>query len=282
MLSLLPFWIVPGLFLLTCLVLAAVDPGGRWRRPALYGLYGYVASFVVGTLGIMESRSSTAGLGFIFLPLVALVPGLLGAVLGQLGARRPPGPRERTRAFGVALAALGILGVLGFQAVGWYRTAALNATRDAAARRDQEAIRANTDSLERLLAQHPGDEARLITERAAATNDRTQLIPLARSRFAPPQVLDRLARSPDLGVALSAVRNPDTSAATLVWVYRHHPYSDYFLSTLASHLNTPPEILTELYDKRDQNLGIATGLARNPQTPDAIRERLAREQQPRP
>ncbi len=276
---LLPFWILPIVFVMGCLALAAFRLRTGWRRAGLYGLLAFFVSFVLGALGILESRGSTSGIGFVFLPIYCLVPGLLGFAFGLLQTRY----RLRSAAnvstvgyqAGLWLVALGLISVLSYQGLGWYETRQLNETRDAETQRQREAIRAFSDELNRLLAERPGEEAALIAELAAETTDRTRLIPLANSRFASAAVLDELSRSPDFGVALSALRNPNVTPESIVWVYRHHRYPDYFFSNFAAHPATPAWILTELYSKRAQNTGIPRGLIQNPNTPPEIRDRLA-------
>jgi len=274
MAQLLPFWIFPALFLVGCLALILWNPRTIGRRPGLYGLGTYLVSFALGTVSLLESRGSTSGLGFLFLPGLAMAPGLMASILGALQQWRqrlePSSLWRRIQGIGMALSTLGILAVLGFQAIDWYDTRRANHARDQEPERHREAIRANTQRIEGLLAAHPGEEAALIEREASGSNDRTLLIPLARSPYAPTSLLDRLARSPDLGVALSAVRNPNISQDTLVWVYRDHIYPAYFYSTLAGHPRSPSWMLAELYEKRDQNAGVAPALSRNPNTPEGI------------
>jgi hypothetical protein len=209
-----------------------------------------------------------------------MVPGLLGLALGLLHHRRraaPRGGRRSAWSAGIALAALGLIAVLVYQGRGWHEVRVLNATRDAEVERQREAIHANKAWLGRLVAANPERAPQLIAEMAATTEDRTLLIPLASRPETPPEVLDRLVRHPDLGVALTALRDPDIPVDSIVWLYRNHSYPDYFFSTLAGHPRTPPWILAELYDKRGRNAGIPRGLAHNPNTPADIRTRLRAE-----
>ncbi|MGD2083601.1 MAG: hypothetical protein PVF91_11580 [Chromatiales bacterium] len=272
------YWIVPALFLLGCVVMVIANPGRGWRRAGAYALPAWLASFVLGTGAILDSRGSTSGLGFIVLPLVATGPGLLGFALGALHHRRRLAVARGVSAWpwsaGAALAALGLATAFAYQAYAWHEIRQINAGRDAEVERQRQAIRANEAKIGRLLAAHPGEEGRLIAEMVEGTDDRTLLIPLAGRPETPPEVLDRLVRHPDLGVALTALRDPDTPAESIAWLFDNHSYPDYFFSTMAAHPNTPVRILRELYAKRAQNTGIARGLARNPSTPPDVRERL--------
>jgi hypothetical protein len=286
MTALLPFWIVPALFLLTCVILVATDAPRGWRRAGAYALPAWLASFFLGTGAILESRGSTSGIGFIFLPLLAMGPGLLGFALGHLHHRRrlagARGGHTSGWSAAIAAAVLGLAGVWGYQAYGWYGIVQTNAARDAETQRQRLAIQANKERIARRLAESPERAGEIIAEMVEETDDRTLLIPLASRPETPPEVLDRLVRHPDLGVALTALRDPDTPAETIAWLYEHHSYPDYFFSTLAAHPNTPAPILRELYAKRAQNTGIPRGLAANPATPEDIRERLRAEGHPSP
>ena len=278
---LLPFWIVPGLFVLGCLVLVLLRPKGFWARAGTYALLAYAASLALGTGGILESRGSTSGLGFIFLPLFALIPGVLGFLLGfahfRFLERRRASCSATIARVVVVVAALGVAGAMGYQIVGWIEVKQTNQARDLEAQRQRAAIKDNTAEIKKRLAAHPGEEARLIAELAAQTQDRTLLIPLASNRFASPSVLDDLVRSADFGVALSAVRNENVSPQSLAWVYRNHSYPAYFYSSLAANPRTPGWILAELYAKRRENMGIAPGLAGNPNTPSDLIDGLVGE-----
>ncbi len=90
-----------------------------------------------------------------------------------------------------------------------------------------------------------------------------------------PEILDSLASSPDLGIALEAVRSPATSAETLTRVYRTHPNPDYFFQALAMHRHTPPDILRELYERPRTISGLDRWLAVNPATPHDVLQQIA-------
>jgi len=68
------FIISPILFLFFCCSLLF---SSRFRKTAIYGLVAYDISFVVGSLVILTDDGSTAGVGFIFLPAISLVPGAI-------------------------------------------------------------------------------------------------------------------------------------------------------------------------------------------------------------
>jgi len=275
---LLPFWIAPLIFLLGCVIQAVRKPGTFWRRAGVYALLAYFASLMLGAVAIFESRGSTSGIGFIFLPLVAMVPGVLGFLLGTSHHRYRQSVRIPKAKVGptvvILLSALGLAGVMGIQAYGWFETRQINQARDAEVARQREAILANRRMLAARLAGHSGREARIIEEMVTGTEDRTLLIPLASSPFAPPGVLEQLSRASDLGVALSALRNENVPTQAIVWIYQHHGYPEYFYSTLAGNPNTPDWMLKELFERRQLNGGIAPAMAGNPSVPAAVIDAL--------
>ena len=63
--------------LISCCILLF---SSRSRKTAIYGLVAYDLFFVVGSLVILTDDGSTAGVGFIFLPVISLVPGVIAFV----------------------------------------------------------------------------------------------------------------------------------------------------------------------------------------------------------
>lgn len=270
----LSWYLIPLLFVLGSLVQAWRKPDTFWRRAAVYGLLAYLISLVLGVFAILESRGSTSGIGFLFLPMIAMVPGVLGFALGVaqhgLISFRKTGRQATWPRIGMAAALVGLFGVLTVQLYGWYDTQQLNQSRDQEAKRQREAIQDNKRTLANRLAASPGSEAQIIERMVDETADRTWLIPLASNPHTSAQTLARLSQSTDFGVALSALRHAKVPTEAIVRVYRSHSYPDYFFSTMAGNANTPAWLLAELYQKRAQNYGIAPGLAGNPSTPSDI------------
>jgi hypothetical protein len=111
--------------------------------------------------------------------------------------------------------------------------------------------------------------------RSRPVTDRAFLIAALENDSISPGILDTLANSNDLNVALQAVRNPSTDSATLGRVYRTHSMPGYFFQALAGHQHTPPEILREIYVMRPRTIsGLDIWFARNPATPRDILERI--------
>ena len=93
----------------------------------------------------------------------------------------------------------------------------------------------------------------------------------------PTATLDTFARSPDLGIALQAIRNPSAPPATLERIYRTHEYRTYFLQALAAHANTPPATLREIHALRPAPItGLDIWFAGNPSTPADVLLDVAR------
>ena len=245
------------------------------RRPVDVGLSLLIAAatFAAGGWSLRQSRASTAGIGFIFLPMLASAAGLLA--LAYAASRRGESPLVRA----LGLAALVAACAPAFVELRAGRaTISRNASRDAdQARRDSAYARyrlqldtlltasgdRSADTLEALLRRHRDDRELLL-----AGLERPQLSTA---------LLDTFARSPDLGIALQAIRNPNASAATLERIYRTHEYRIYFLQALAAHANTPPAILREIRALRPAPItGLDIWFAGNPSTPADVLLDVAR------
>jgi hypothetical protein len=91
-----------------------------------------------------------------------------------------------------------------------------------------------------------------------------------------PELLDTLANSPGLGIALEAVRNRNARAETLERVYRTKSYPDYFFQALAAHQHTPTNVLLELYHRPRTIMNLDIWFAGNPSSPKEILGDIAR------
>lgn len=281
MILLLPFWIAPLLFVILVSFLL-IRRDSTWKWAGLYGLAAFGLFLCLGAFAILQSRSSTSGIGFIFLPDIALVPGLIGLALGRahgvyLLARQSQSPTATPRR---NMIILGVFLLMPFvwQAYAALQTISKNKARDGEYARQSIAIKDNAKELAGLLSASPGRESDILRQEAANTNDRTLLIPIAESTFASADLLETLSRSADSGVVQAVVRNTNTAGKTLEWVYRNHSYPPFFYMSLSGNTSTPEAILRELYGKRAENGGIAWNLARNPSLPDDILTQLTFEQ----
>jgi len=278
MLTILPFWIVPALFVVACIILLFMRKL-KWRRASLYGITAFGLFLLLGSFSILQSRSSTAGIGFIFLPIIALLPGVIGLVLGKFhtGYLHRKQNNSTLEKFGIIIFSLLIIAPFVWQVNVLLNTVSKNKSRDIENARQREAIKNNFKALDILLSENPGREVDILNEKMNQTQDRTELIPIAKNKYASSEILNKLSRSADFGVVLSVVRNRNTTEKTLEWIYKKHIYPSYFYADLSSNSNTPEMILRELYDKRSQNSGIAQQLARNPNLPEDVLNKLTNE-----
>jgi hypothetical protein len=237
----------------------------RYRGLGL-GLALFLTVLAAGWWAILQSHSSTAAIGILFLPFYGAFAGVIGWLSANL--RLAEGKMRRGLGWALLVAAFGVPAFLVFQGFG---SISLNAARDAKYKADSAEIARNKAIIEETLARQPGRESEAIAALIGEhPNDRNFLLPALESKFVSPATLDAQARSDDLGIALSAIRNPNCRPETLARIYRTHAYPDYFFQALAAHRNTPPEILTELYRRPATIMGLDRSFARNPATPGEI------------
>lgn len=230
----------------------------------------FAATICTGWWAISRSRSSTAGIGVIFLPALAAFAG--GLVLAYGASRRTP--NSALRALGI-VALLAALTPAVTELVRGRRLIAHNAQADADQVRRDEALvhhRARLDTLLSSAGVRGADTLAALLR--AQANDREFVLAALERDVVSTGALDTLARSSDLGIALQAVRNPRSTSATLEWAYRSSQYPMYFYQALAAHTNTPPGILHELHRIRPAPIsGLDIWFAGNPSAPvDLLRD----------
>lgn len=237
----------------------------RYRGLAL-GVSLCVLTILVGLWSIFQSRSSTAAIGILFLPFYAVFSGGMAWLYRNLIHAQ----HKVLRGLGWLCLALA-LAVPGWLVYAGFESIALNRSRDAQHQANLAEIERNRQSIKASLGDNPGRETEII-ERLVAEHlgNRNYLLPLLESRFVTPATADQLASSDDLGIALSALRNPACPPATLARIYRTHSYPDYFFQAIASHHNTPPDILIDLYRRPATIMGLDRSFASNPATPRDI------------
>ncbi len=246
--------------------------GVRGKREGIgFSLLLFALAVAAGLWAITRSRASTAGIGIIFLPLLGTVAGLLGLAFAHWRSSPETAPRVVAwLCLGGALAV--IVGQLGAGA----RSTERNRRRDDQHAAQQKAIVQHRATIAAALAQNAGREREvidpLVRERV---DDRAFLIAALESRYVSPPLLDSLASSADLGVALQAVRNPSTAAGTLERIYRTHAYPDYFFQALAAHAHTPPEVMRALYERPRTISGLDIWFAGNAATPRDVLDRIS-------
>jgi hypothetical protein len=243
------------------------------RQGILVSLACFAATLAAGVWGIFQSRSSTAAIGLIFLPVIAGAAGLLGLAYGRSRASAHWPVRRLGR-----LALLGAVALPGAEVANGLSSIQRNARRDAAQAEHVRAVKENRAMLAgmlRAVGSRGGDSLeRLVRLRI---HDRDFLIAALDHEELSPELLDTLADYGDQGVALLAVRNPTTRGETLTRVYRTSSYPAYFYQSLAAHRNTPPEILREIRGSRTTpTTELDIWFAGNPATPNDILDEISR------
>ena len=232
----------------------------------------FAVAVTTGIWAITQSRSSTAGIGFLGIPLMGALGGCLGLAFGRY--RSSNQPAHRVGAW-VALAAALVL--VAFNIAGGAQTRKKNAVRD-----DQQAnfsaqVASERREIDSALTANPS-RARVWLDSSirARMNDRAFLLAALPHDSISPEVIDTVATLYDLNIALEAIRNPNAGSATLERIYRTKSYPDYFFQALAAHRNTPPAILRELFKRPRTITGLDIWFAGNSSTPHEILDEIAR------
>lgn len=244
----------------------------RESRIVATSLAFFAAAVVSGSWAILQSRSSTAGIGFLGIPLVGSMAGFLGLAFGLFRQD----PRLERRAFAwVGLTAT--LMLVGFNIRQGLDTKDKNRARDDLQAAHSAEIARDRDAISAALKENPQRQSAWLDSAIRAhRDDRAFLLAALPNDSISPTLLDTLANSDDMGIALEAVRNPSTTAQTLERVYRTKIYPDYFFQALAAHPHTPPAVLTDMYKRPRTIGGLAIWFAGNPATPHEILDDIAR------
>ena len=241
------------------------------RGVALSVLFG--AAVVMSAIwAIDQSRSSTAGIAFLGLPMLGALGGLLGLAFGRYRTST-----DRSRRIGAWLGLAGALLLVAFNIAQGKQEKSKNKGRDETQAAFRAEISRDRDTIAAALKQNPGRErAWLDSSIRTRMTDRAFLLAALPNDSVSPEILDTLANSPDLNIALEAVRNPNTRPETLEHVYRTKSYPDYFFQALAAHRHTPPNVLLELYHRPQTITGLDIWFAGNPSTPHEILDQISR------
>lgn len=232
------------------------------------------AALAAGTAywSIMQSRSSTAGIGIIGLPLMLALGGFLGLGFGRWRSSTHGG-----RSVGALLSLGGAVLLIAFNIREGWKTIGKNQVRDVQQAAHSAEIGRDRALIAAGLARNENRQrAYLDSSIRARMNDRAFLIAALENDSISPSILDTLANSPDLGIALQAVRNGSTTGATLARVYKTSSYPDYFFQALAGNPRTPPEIIRDLYTRPRTITGLDYWFAQNPATPRDILDKIAK------
>jgi hypothetical protein len=225
-----------------------------------------------GLWAIFQSRSSTAGIGIIGIPFIGALSGFLGLAFGRW--RSSTEPNRRVAAF---LGLIGAVLLVAFNVREGTQTVAKNRVRDETQTAHTAEIARHREAIAGGLQENSDRQRAWIDSSIRSRmSDRAFLIAALENDSVSPEILDTLASSNDLGIALQAVRNPNASSATLTRVYRTHSYPNYFFQALAGHPHTPPEIIRELYTRPRVITGLDIWFARNPSTPRDILDQISK------
>ncbi len=234
-------------------------------------LFGAIA-VMTGSWAILQSRSSTAGIAFLGILMMGAFAGFLGLAFGRF--RTSTNPTHRIGAW-VGLA--GVLVLASFNIAQGFQTKSKNQGRDVKQAEFSAEIARDREMITSALKANPGRErVWLDSSIRARMSDHAFLLAAIPNDSISPEVLDTLANSPDLNIALEAVRNPNTQAETLERVYRTKSYPDYFFQALAGHRHTPPNVLLDLYRRPQTITGLDIWFAGNPATPREILDKISR------
>jgi hypothetical protein len=240
-----------------------------WRGHARSAATSLILAVVVAAAGawsISVSRSSTAGIGFLFLPMLASIAGL--CALAFVLSRRTTSIPMRTAGW-LALAAY--VGALAAPATGARRTVALNSQRDSSYAEQTRAIERHRAEIEAAMPAKNPDSTRVDQMVREHPNDRAFVIGALETHLVSAAMLDTLSRSSDDGIVMEAVRQVNALPATVARVYTSNP--DYFAAAVAAHAHAPPEVLNDLA-RRISNPYVLRELVSNPALQDSTRRRL--------
>jgi len=234
-------------------------------------LFGAIA-VTTGMWAIFQSRSSTAGIAILGIPMMAAFAGFLGLAFGRF--RTSTNPTYRIGAW-VGLA--GVLLLVSYNVSQGMQTKSKNRGKDAKQAEFSAEVARDREMIASAFKANPGREsAWLDSSIRTRMNDRAFLLAALPNHSISPEILDSLANSPDLGIALESVRNPNARSETLERVYRTKSYPDYFFQAVAAHKNTPPKVLLDLYHRPQTITGLDIWFAGNPSSPREILDKISR------
>jgi len=258
----------PALVYFVVLVVLAVK--GRTKGIATSLIF-FAVAVIVGYWSIIQSRSSTAALGFLWLPFLGTVVGFLGLVFGRWARETPAREPRRILGWAALVASLALVGYTGAQGL---RTKARVNWRDQERVAYNAELFRNRELIATGLRNNAGRErAYLDSIILARLDDRALLLAALHNDSISPGVLDTVAKSADRGIVLEAIRNPATSTETLKRVYELGEF--YFYQALAAHANTPPDILRKLHANPGMISSLDVWLAGNPATPLDVLAKVA-------
>ena len=249
-------------------------PEARWALWA--GIVGALATAALSTRMILSHGSSTAGLGFILLPLVAAasaVPiGIWGAAVGHVVLHLRGRAAEPKIVFWVALVAAAALPLAAGTEIarGKSLESAVAETRRMSERELERAFDESGFARDKYflgaLAQNPAAGAALL-ERIASLEDPA----LFEAMWSLWNVMGENRKG--LAAMRLVARHRNASGATLERL-EAHPQAQELITEILANPNTPQAVMAKHYD--DTHYRAEWGLAMNPRTPPAVMDRLSR------
>lgn len=257
MVILLVWFTIPAAYLVLCIYFLFIKKEVFSKKSVIGSLIGFSLGITFGAWQIFSSRSSTASIGMLFLPLYSIFPAILAGLAIHF------------KNFYVRLT-LTICLILIFSYV-VHSTLEMKKNyklKDDAYQIERVKIIENESWIKKIENTQPKEANKILTIKLNDNiNDRTWLIPLAQSQFLNQDQLHELSLNKDMSVVLSISKNPKTSPQTITNIYTNHSYPDYFFMALAENESTPKEILLSLFEEISTNSGIEKGLARNKKLP---------------
>ena len=240
------------------------------------GVAGALAAAAISVKGIFSSASSTAAIGFIYLPFIAIAAGVLAGVWGLAlgtvachfrGIKRALRP-VLIMACVVAAASPAVLGWELWR--GWSLQRAVHEVRSMNGAQLDAAFATSPWSANKFylgaIAQHEAANEGLL--------DRIAMLPDPDLREGMGSLWDVMGKNRKGQPVLWLVSdNPNTGAATLERMAAN-PGSDHILGAVLRNPKTPLKAMAPHLDST--NYLIEWGLSLNPNTPRAVLERLSR------
>jgi len=213
----------------------------KWK-PLLYSIVSVVICFPIYTWGVLQSRSSTAAIALVFIPIFASTCGLL--TFAFFYARSKATVIFNTFA---ALSILGILIIYGFGAYAGLSEKRINDEKD----RLSNSINEQTRWINSNSSAHQGKENEwLKKELEAHKNDLGFQVAAVSSAFLEDDSLGQLAETTNNRDLLSTiVIHKKITSATLESIFKKHGIEDKLDVAFAMNSNTPTPILDKIYSR---------------------------------
>lgn len=240
------------------------------------GVAGALAAAAVSVKGIFSSASSTAAIGFIFVPFIAIAAGVLAGVWGLALGTIACHFGGIKRALRPVLIMACVVAAAAPAALGW------ELWRGWSLQRAVHELRAmNGAQLDAALASSPWN------------GNRFYLGAIAQHKEAGAALLDRISALPDPALregmgSLWDVMGTNRKGQPVLWLVADHPNTapatlarlaanpgnDHVLSAVLRNPKTPLAAMTPYF--ASTNYELEWGLSLNPNTPRAVLERLSR------